>query len=323
MAKIRTVLQIHKAYVGRGHHDRSWKNHDRSRPNRYQLDDLTSRWHGNILTAQALYGTQGTWDVNETVLGFQTRSEKACSDTILERKKEYVCTPENLDPSPIQDEYAPVIVSQETVSHIVSIDIMSGKEDRENILRARASGKGVLTSPFKLLKSNHLGVVLIFAIYNTDLPPDATPEQCINATVGYLGASYDFPSLVEKLLRQLASKQTTAMNVYDTTNKSAPINMYGSNVTDTGLLHISSLDFGDPTRKHEMHCRFKQVQPPPWTAIATSVGVIVITLLLGHIFHAAINQIAKVEHDYLEMMALKHRAEAADIAKSQVHFYVG
>lgn len=60
---------------------------------------------------------------------------------------------------------------------------------------------------------------------------------------------------MEKLLHQLASKQTIVVNVYDTTNKSAPINMYGSNVTDTGLLYISSLDFGDPTRKHEMHCR--------------------------------------------------------------------
>ncbi|KAF9593480.1 hypothetical protein IFM89_023297 [Coptis chinensis] len=35
--------------------------------------------------------------------------------------------PEKLDPSPVKDEYAPVIFSQETVSHIVSIDMMSGK----------------------------------------------------------------------------------------------------------------------------------------------------------------------------------------------------
>lgn len=225
--------------------------------------------------------------------------------------------PEKLEPSPIQAEYAPVIFAQKTVSHIVSIDMMSGKEDRENILRARASGKGVLTSPFKLLKSNHLGVVLTFAVYDTDLPPDATPEQRINATLGYLGASYDVPSLVEKLLHQLASKQTISVNVYDTTSNMAPIKMYGDDVNDTGLLHISHLDFGDPSRKHEMHCRFKQKAPPPWTAIVASVGVLVITLLLGHIFHAAINRIAKVEHDFREMMELKHRAEAADIAKSQ------
>ncbi|XP_027170422.1 histidine kinase 2 [Coffea eugenioides] len=225
--------------------------------------------------------------------------------------------PENLDPSPVQEEYAPVIFTQKTVSHIVSIDMMSGKEDRENILRARASGKGVLTSPFKLLKSNHLGVVLTFAVYNTHLPPDATQMQRINATVGYLGASYDVPSLVEKLLHQLASKQTIIVNVYDSTNKSAPINMYGKDGMDTGLLHISNLDFGDPARKHEMHCRFKEKPPIPWTATTASVGVLVITLLLGHIFHAAINRIAKVEHDYQEMMVLKHRAEAADVAKSQ------
>ncbi|XP_073307292.1 histidine kinase 2 isoform X1 [Primulina huaijiensis] len=225
--------------------------------------------------------------------------------------------PEAFSTSSVQDEYAPVIFSQKTVSHIVSIDMMSGKEDRENILRARASGKGVLTSPFKLLKSNHLGVVLTFAVYHSRLPPDATPELRINATVGYLGASYDVPSLVEKLLQQLASEQTIIVNVYDMTSKDTPIKMYGAYVADTGLLHISNLDFGDPTRKHEMHCRFKQKTSLPWQAITVSVGVLVITFLLGHIFNAAINRIAKVEHDYREMMELKHRAEAADVAKTQ------
>lgn len=71
----------------------------------------------------------------------------------------------------------------------------------------------------------------------------------------YIGASYDVPSLVEKLLHQLASKQTIVVNVYDTTNKFAPIQMYGMDENDTGLLHVSNLDFGDPARKHEMHCR--------------------------------------------------------------------
>ncbi|KAL9994343.1 putative histidine kinase response regulator and transcription factor RR-A-type family [Helianthus debilis subsp. tardiflorus] len=227
------------------------------------------------------------------------------------------CDPENLDPSPVHDEYAPVILSQDTVSHIVSIDMMSGKEDRENILRARASGKGVLTSPFKLLKSNHLGVVLTFAVYKTHLLPDTTPEQRIKATVGYLGASYDVPSLVDKLLHQLASKQTIVVNVYDTTNVSAVIRMYGPEEIDTGLLHVNSLDFGDPARKHEMHCRFKQRPSLPWTAILASGGVLIITCLLGHIFYVAINRIATVEHDYREMMKLKTRAEAADVAKSQ------
>lgn len=64
---------------------------------------------------------------------------------------------------------------------------------------------------------------------------------------------------MEKLLHQLASKQTIVVNVYDTTNASAPVNMYGTDVIDTGLLHISNLDFGDPQRKHEMHCRLDLV----------------------------------------------------------------
>ncbi|KAG6468969.1 hypothetical protein ZIOFF_073664 [Zingiber officinale] len=261
--------------------------------------------------------------------------------------------PEELDPSPVQDEYAPVILSQETVSHIVSIDMMSGKnlvlvcyllsafacsstsyvgyiwlvmqdkleymhlQDRENILRARASGKGVLTSPFNLLKSNHLGVVLTFAVYNTSLPPNATPEERISATVGYLGSSFDVPSLVDKLLHQLASKQTIVVNLYDTTNVSAPIRMYGPDAAGVGETYISNVDFGDPTRKHEMHCRFKHKRPLPWSAIAMSVGVAVIVLLVGYIFHATLNRIEEVEYDYRQMRELKVQAEAADVAKSQ------
>ncbi|CAH9072808.1 unnamed protein product [Cuscuta epithymum] len=225
--------------------------------------------------------------------------------------------PGNLDSAPHRDEYAPVIFSQQTVSHIVSIDMMSGKEDRENILRARASGKGVLTCPFKLLKSNNVGVVLTFAVYNTHLDPYATPDQRVNATVGYIGASYDVPSLIEKLLHQLASKHTIVVNVYDTTNPFAPVKMYGPDDSKMDSVHVSNLDFGDPARKHEMHCRFKHKPPPPLIATAASLGVLVITFLVAQIFHAAINRIAKFEHDYQKMMKLKHRAEAADIAKSQ------
>ncbi|CAN0927230.1 Histidine kinase 2 [Linum grandiflorum] len=221
------------------------------------------------------------------------------------------CIPEKLDPAPLQDEYAPVIFSQETVSHIISIDMMSGKEDRENILRARASGKGVLTSPFKLLKSNHLGVVLTFAVYSVPLPPHATPEQRVEATMGYLGASYDVPSLVEKLLHQLASRETIVVEVYDTTNASAPILMYGNDVSDdTTLLRINKLDFGDPARKHEMHCRFKHKASYSWSDSSTSVSILAVTILLGYIFHGFIQDIEK-------MTRLKIRAEAADVAKTQ------
>ncbi|XP_059656646.1 histidine kinase 3 [Cornus florida] len=230
-------------------------------------------------------------------------------------KDEY--NPEALEPSPIGEEYAPVIFAQDTISHVISLDMMSGKEDRENVLRARAFGKGVLTAPFRLIKSNRLGVILTFAVYKTDLPSNATPNERIQATDGYLGGVFDIESLVEKLLQQLASKRTILVNVYDTTNASHPISMYGSNVSDDGLQHVSALNFGDPFRKHEMRCRFKQKPPWPWLAITTFIGILVIALLIGHIFHATVNRIAKVEDDFHEMEELKKRAEAADVAKSQ------
>lgn len=64
--------------------------------------------------------------------------------------------------------------------------------------------------------------------------------------------------------------------------------------------------------------RFKQKPPLPWLGITTSIGALVIALLIGYIFHATVNRIVKVEDDYREMMELKKRAEAADVAKSQV-----
>lgn len=65
-------------------------------------------------------------------------------------------------------------------------------------------------------------------------------------------------------------------------------------------------------------CRFKHKPPWQWLAIITSFGILTIALLIGQIFHATINRIAKVEDDYHEMMELKKRAEAADVAKSEV-----
>ncbi|KAJ6340292.1 hypothetical protein OIU77_008118 [Salix suchowensis] len=224
---------------------------------------------------------------------------------------------EALEPSPIQEEYAPVIFAQDTVAHVVSLDMLSGTEDRENVLRARASGKGVLTAPFRLLKTNRLGVILTFAVYKTDLPSNAMPSERIQATDGYIGGIFDIESLVEKLLQQLASKQAILVNVYDITNQSHPIIMYGSNVSDDGLEHVSALNFGDPFRKHEMRCRFKQKPPWPWLAITTSIGILVIALLIGYIFHATMNRIAKVEDDCHKMRELTKRAEAVDVAKSQ------
>ena len=52
------------------------------------------------------------------------------------------------------------------------------------MLRARESGKGVLTAPFRLIKSNRLGVILTFAVYNSELKPDATSSERVEAAIG-------------------------------------------------------------------------------------------------------------------------------------------
>ncbi|KAL6613908.1 hypothetical protein ACP70R_036178 [Stipagrostis hirtigluma subsp. patula] len=213
------------------------------------------------------------------------------------------------------EEYAPVIFAQDAYKHVISFDMLSGNEDRENVLRARESGKGVLTAPFKLL-NNRLGVILTYTVYKYELPPDARPQERIQAAIGYLGGIFDIEALVDKLLHQLAGKQSIMVNVYDTTNES-PISMYGSNDTGSGMCHVSTLNFGDPARRHEMHCRFMQSPPWPWLAITSSFGTLVIALLLGYIFNVTLKRIAKVEDDYQAMMELKKRAEAADVAKSQ------
>ncbi|GMH20381.1 hypothetical protein Nepgr_022222 [Nepenthes gracilis] len=93
--------------------------------------------------------------------------------------------------------------------------------------------------------------------------------------------------------------------------------MYGSDEPGDMLQHVSPLNFGDLFRRHEMQCRFKHKPPWPWLAITATVGILIIALLVDHIFHATVNRIAEVEDDYHEMMELKKRAKAAEVAKSE------
>jgi histidine kinase 2/3/4 (cytokinin receptor) len=62
---------------------------------------------------------------------------------------------------------------------------------------------------------------------------------------------------VENLLGQLAGNQAILVNVYDITNSSDLLIMYGhqNQDGDMSLVHESKLDFGDPFRRHLMTCR--------------------------------------------------------------------
>lgn len=66
--------------------------------------------------------------------------------------------------------------------------------------------------------------------------------------------------------------------------------------------------------------RYHQKAPTNWVALTTAFLFFVILLLVGYILYGAGNHIVKVEDDFHEMEELKVRAEAADVAKSQVLF---
>ncbi|XP_066332471.1 probable histidine kinase 6 isoform X1 [Miscanthus floridulus] len=236
---------------------------------------------------------------------------------MFESQQGWIMNTMQQEPAPPRDEYAPVIFSQDTVSYLARIDMMSGEEDQENILRARTTGKAVLTNPFRLLGSNHLGVVLTFAVYRPDLPADASVEQRVEATIGYLGGGFDVESLVENLLSKLAGNQDIVVNVYDVTNASEPMALYGPSILDEQVPHVSMLDFGDPFRRHEMRCRYRQKPPIPWSVITNPLGLFVIWMLMGYSIAAAYSRYDKVTEDCRKMEELKTQAEAADVAKSQ------
>ncbi|KAF7077190.1 hypothetical protein CFC21_081771 [Triticum aestivum] len=153
------------------------------------------------------------------------------------------------------EEYAPVIFAQDAYKNVISFDMLSGADDRENIIRARESGRGALTAPFQLL-NGRIGVILTYSVYTSEAVVNARPQELIQAAIGYLGAIIDMEALVDKLLHQLAGKQSIMVNVYDTTYE-YPIRMYGSNDKGSGMYHNSSLNFGDPSRRHVMHCRWR------------------------------------------------------------------
>lgn len=73
----------------------------------------------------------------------------------------------------------------------------------------------------------------------------------------YLGGAFDVESLVENLLGQLDGNQKIVVNVYDVTNSSDPLIMYGHHYQDgdMSLERVNAVDFGDPSRRHQMVCR--------------------------------------------------------------------
>ncbi|KAL8161203.1 hypothetical protein V2J09_012692 [Rumex salicifolius] len=213
----------------------------------HALAILVSTFHYNASPSAIDQGTFAEYTANTAferpLLGGVAYAERVMNSDRERFERQHgwtIKTMENKQLSPVKDEYAPVIFAHETVSYLTSLDMMTGEEDRENILRARATGKAVLTTPFHLLGSHHLGVVLTIPVYKSKLPLNPSIDQRIEATAGYLGGSFDVESLVDNLLGQLDGNEDIIVNVYDVTNSSDSLVMYGSRYQ--GGIHIVQLE---------------------------------------------------------------------------------
>ncbi|KAE8716671.1 Histidine kinase 4 [Hibiscus syriacus] len=141
----------------------------------------------------------------------------------------------------------------------------------------------------------------------------------------YLGGAFDVESLVENLLGQLAGNQAILVNVYDITNSSDPLTMYGhqNQDGDLALVHESMLDFGDPFRKHKMICRYHQKAPTLWTGLTTAFLFFVICLLVGYILYDVAIHIVEVEDDFHEMQELKFLATVSHEIRTPMNGILG
>ncbi|KAM0843061.1 hypothetical protein ACQ4PT_057952 [Festuca glaucescens] len=179
--------------------------------------------------------------------------------------------------SELAEEYAPVIFAHDACKNAISMDALSNIHDRENVVRATESGKGVLTPPFELL-NNHIAVTLTYTLYKYDLPATARIEERRQAAVGYLGGIFGIEALLDKVLQQLvADKKSIVVNVYDTTN-SRPIRMHCSNDT-------------------------------VWSSCMSSALIKALHMeQVGYKFYAVLNHIPKVESSFQNMAGIKKRA---------------
>lgn len=74
----------------------------------------------------------------------------------------------------------------------------------------------------------------------------------------YIVSCFKFGSFTDNVLSQLDGNQNILVTVYDVTNSSRSLLMYGGchcNGSNESLLHERDLKLGDPSRKHKMICR--------------------------------------------------------------------
>ncbi|CAI5977448.1 unnamed protein product [Closterium sp. NIES-64] len=189
-----------------------------------------------------------------------------------------------------------------------------------------------ITPTFVILASGNRGLGLGFPVLKNTT--DGGQEM-----KGMIGAVIDMQALIDFLLKKLLSASAPfKLQLYDVTNRTAPIPMYDSERTDgyttlpdqtvapasdellqpTRFRHVEPIDLRDPSRQYELWCRYTESDTVAWGWSSLSWGVLllVVFILVFYILLTMGRQNAAMRRNYRRMEALKARAEAADRAKS-------
>ncbi|CAI5518422.1 unnamed protein product [Closterium sp. Naga37s-1] len=239
------------------------------------------------------------------------------------------------EPSPPRDWYAVFLYISEgsrTNNSDCCYDGRQYNRYKEAIEHGIKTHNITITPTFSLLANGNRGLGLGFPVLKNTT--DGGQEM-----KGMIGAVIDMQALIDFLLKKLLSASAPfKLQLYDVTNRTAPIPMYDSERTDgyttlpdqtvapasdellqpTRFRHVEPIDLRDPSRQYELWCRYTESDTVAWGWSSLSWGVLllVVFILVFYILLTMGRQNAAMRRNYRRMEALKARAEAADRAKS-------
>ncbi|GJP54723.1 hypothetical protein CLOM_g13773 [Closterium sp. NIES-68] len=74
---------------------------------------------------------------------------------------------------------------------------------------------------------------------------------------------------------------------------------------------VTALDLGDPSRQHEMRCRYIEFYVFPFASLGWALVIATVMCLLGYVWWAASGHMQRLHRDFLRMQLLKNKMKAA------------
>ncbi|CAI5514825.1 unnamed protein product [Closterium sp. Naga37s-1] len=245
-----------------------------------------------------------------------------------------ILSPLTRQASPPRDWYAVFLYvskGERTNNSDCCYDALQSSRFKEAIMHGQAT-HNISITPTYTIWNNHPAVGLGFPV----LQNTSSGEVVMR---GMIGAAIDMQDLIDFLLKHLLSASAPfKLQLYDTSNSTAPVLMYDSDglqrlptlqdnvvapatpamLQPDRFKHVEPIDLRDPSRQYEMWCRYTEGDTVAWEWSSLSWGVLllVVFILVFYILLTMGRQNAAMRRNYRRMDALKGRAEAADRAKS-------